>query len=255
MEKRIKFSLVAIVVVAVFFIGLGVLLEARIPKNIFCFLDIGTYRVPQESIEVNSIVQLRQTFISNFNNLFMLSIFIPTQNLNKEQELIFRLRQAGPGGSDLVTLKWKYNQISFKKNNFYIVPPDRESVKEGFHFHFRFLPIRNSKNKEFSFSLESPDAKPGEGLKVGFWSNRRYYEALTQSELFINQKAIKGFVAFRTYHTWQGNPVVILSQIKSRLLKDRQFIIAYGITLFVVLSVIITLSILLLIQNIRGRLG
>lgn len=241
-----KVKLISLFISIFLIIGLAVsiiLIKDKIPNNKFCFLDIGTYAVPPIFIEVNSSNICGQSFVSNFDNLFMMSIFIPRQNLDSNKELLFHLKNKKDDNKDLVTLKWKYNQIHFKENNFYLVPPDRESTDRGFHFHFQFSPIKDSKNKQFYFYFESPDAKPAEGIKLGLWDNRNYYEALTKGNLFINHQPVKGFLAFRTYNTWDRNPSILRGEIKTRLFKDKPFIIFYSTLLFIILSDIVLISV------------
>lgn len=212
------------------------LIKNKVPNNIFCFLDIGTYHIPPQSIEINSSNTCGQSFVSNFDNLFMMSIFIPKQSLNGNGELYFHLKKNKNDVKDLVTLKWKFNQIHFMEKNFYVVPPDRESGEDGFHFHFKFPSIKNSKNEEFYFYFESPDTNDGEGIKLGVWDNRNYYEALTKGTMFINHKPVKGFLAFRTYNTWIGSLPLLINEIKARLLNDKPFFIFYCACLFMIFS-------------------
>lgn len=209
------------------------LIKDKVPKNIFCFLDIGTYRTPPATIEINSSNICGQSFVSNFDNLFMISVFIPRQELDRDGELLFHLKKDKKDNKDLVTLKWRLNQIRFLENDFYVVPPDRESSEEGFHFHFKFPPISGSKNEEFYLYFESPDARPGKGIKLGVWNDRQYYEGLTKGKMFINDKPVKGFLAFRTYNTWSKSVKDVFNEICSRLSKDVPFSFFYGCLIFV----------------------
>lgn len=237
--KKVKVILsfgVFLIICAVAFVAI---IKDRIPNNIFCFLDIGTYQIPPKYVEVNSSNAYGQSFVSNFDDLFMMSIFIPKQNAQEDAELYFHLKRNKDDDKDLVMLKWKFNQIHFLKNNFYIIPPDRETSEKGFHFHFQFPPIKDSKNKEFYFYFESPGTRQSEGIKLGLWDNRQYYEALTKGTLYKNNKPINGFLAFRTYNTWVGNPLILADEIRVRLLKDAPFLIFYSASLFIILMGII----------------
>lgn len=242
----VSFGIFLMIILSVVFM---VSIKDKLPNNIFCFLDIGTYKAPSKSVEINSSNSYGQSFISNFDNLFMMSIFIPRQNLDSNRELYFHLKKSKDDVKDLVVLKWKFNQIHFKKNDFYVVPPDRESTDKGFHFHFQVPTIKESKNRGFYLYFESPDAKIGEGIKLGVWDNGDYYEALTKGQMFINHRPTKGFLAFRTYNTWAGNPSFLIDEIKTRLLKDKVFLIFYCASLGFILSVVI-ITISLKIKNI-----
>lgn len=227
-------------------IGISVfawIIKDKIPDNIFSFLDIGTYQIPPKYVEVNSSSIYGQSFVSNFDDLFMMSIFIPKQNAKEDAELYFHLKRNRDDNKDLVMLKWKFSQIHFLKNNFYVIPPDRETSEKGFHFHFQFPPIVDSKGKEFYFYFESPGARQGEGIKLGLWDNRDYYEALTSGRLYINHKPTKGFLAFRTYNTWNGTFSFLMDKIKMRLLNDRAFLVFYCISLLIIFSAVTTISI------------
>lgn len=209
--------------------------------KMFYFGDVGTYNIPFKTVEVNSSNIHGQSFTSNFNNLFMISIFIPKQNLNKDTELYFHLKNNRSDNKDLLTLKWNYNQIHSIENDFYLVHPARKSDDEGFHFHFHFPPIKDSKNKEFYFYFESIATRPGEGIKLGVWDNIDYYEALTKGQMFINDKPVKGFLAFRTYNIWVRNFSLLADEIKDRLLKDKAFLIFYCVSLFIIFSATIAI--------------
>jgi len=242
-NKAILITVLALLAIITGFTVFFWRIRARIPDNIFSFLDIGTYRVPPSFVEINSANAYYQSFVSNFDNLFIVSIFIPSQNLNSDKELIFSLKSSMDKSQDLVTLKWKFKDIHFKKNNFYIIPPDREETKEGFHFHFEFPPIKNSKNKEFYLYFESPDSKAGEGMRLGFWDNIDSYEGLAKGSLFRDNKPIRGFLAFRTYNTWQGNMKDAIKGIKGRLLLDKSFLIFYMVILLLVIVALLWVSI------------
>ena len=202
----------------------------HVPKNIFSFQDIGTYRIPPQSVEVNEETTYGQSIVSNFNNLFMMTIFIPTQNLNKDRTLYFHLKRNKEDSADLIKLKWKFNQISPKKNNFYLIPSEAEITKKGFHFCFQFPVIKNTKYQSLYFYFEAPDAKKGDGLKIGYWDkwyNQNYYEALTAGASHKNHAPMPGFLAFRTFHTVTARGTTLINEIKSRLLKDKAFLIVY----------------------------
>lgn len=227
--------------------------KGRIPSNIFSFVDIGTFMMPKSSIEVNSLNSYGQSFTSNFDNLFMMSIFIPRQSFAKGGELLFRLKRNKADGKDLATLNWKFDQIKFKENSFYVIPPDRESTVDGFHFHFQFPVIHDSKGREFYFSFECPSG-PGQGLRLGVWRNLKYYESLSKGKMFLNGEAEDGFLAFRTYNTWEGNAADIFLAILRRLKRDIAFIFFYAIVFLVVICALCVCSLARTdIENIATR--
>lgn len=227
--KRVKFLFLLIIIGGgLVFIGY---LHKKTPDTLFCFLDIGTHHNPPEMIEVHASQTIGQSFVSHFDHLYRMSVFIPNQNLNRNQTLYFHLKnKQSPDTRDLVTLTWKFHEIHPPKNDFYAVPIDAEIVKEGFHFSFQFPPIHDSKNKEYYVTFEAPNTPPKEGIQIGVWTkwhHSKYYEALTQGTLYKNHLSIEGALAFRTFHTFQGSLSQVVSDIKMLLLKDRAFLIIY----------------------------
>lgn len=222
------FGLFAITALLVF----AALIKNKVPDNIFSFMDIGTHRMPPSSIEVNRQNSCGQSFVSNFNGLFMMSVFIPKQDLDKDGELVFHLRSNDVKAPDLARLSWKFREIHFQDNSFYIIPPDRESTREGFHFHFSFTPIWDSSGKEFYFYFESLNTGPGDGIKLGVWDNVDYYEALTKGEMSLNYRPINGFLAFRTYNTWQDKLSDVFKVAFLRLRQDLSFSYFYTALIF-----------------------
>jgi hypothetical protein len=213
----------------------------KIPFPWISFIDIGTYRMPPDYLEVNRQQTIGQSFVPNFDGLFMVSVFIPRQELKKDTLLIFHLKTNKDDPRDLVTLKWKYSQISFSRHSFYIIPPDRENTAAGFHFHIQFPVIKGIKGKELYLCFES-SVDRGSGLRIGVWEDAATFEGLSKGTLFINQKAMPGFLAFRTYNTWQGNLSSLMREIRINLLQDKPFFILYSSLLSIILFSVIVIS-------------
>lgn len=230
-----------LIITVILVIGIGIFsmyIYKKIPNNIFCFLDIGTHHPPGDFMEINGSTVLGQLFISNFSNLFKISIFIAKKDADPNAELIFHLRYKG-SQSDLVTKKFHISEIKPQHNDFYQIPPDPE-FKDRFHYHIRFPVIRDSKDKEFYFYLESPGVKSGKGIKVGIWKTK-YYEALRNGSMYINHKPADYFIAFRTFNTWLGTPQSLLNDIKERLSKDKSFVVFYiSIITLTVIGILLT---------------
>lgn len=224
---------VIMLAVAIFFIKAVIV---RIPANIFCFLDIGTHRIPQEYIEVNESQVVGQSFIPNFSNLFKISVFLVNENVLPEGKLYFHLREKN-AKKDLYFKELNLSEIRLQRNDFYIVPPEPHT-KNGFHYHIRLPIINDSYLKDYYFYFESPGVPPGKGIKLGIWKTR-YYEALRGGRAFINQQPADCFLAFRTFNTWQGKPSDVFRQIKARLSQDRKFSVFYFSSLAAILSGII----------------
>jgi hypothetical protein len=161
----------------------------------------------------------------------MVSVFIPRQELKKDTPLIFHLKTSKDDPRDLVTLRWKYSQVSFPRHSFYIIPPDRENTKTGFHFHIQFPVIKEVRGKELYLYFESP-AAVGRGLRLGIWKDIATFEGLVKGTLFINHKPAAGFLGFRTYNTWQGGPGELAREIKRRVVADKAFLVFYSSLLF-----------------------
>lgn len=214
MYRRIIFFLIF----CVLFSGI-LFLWGKASQNPFCFLDIGTHHIPPQSIEINASHSYGQSFVANFNHLFKISIFIFNQSFQKDHALYFRLLEEG---HEIFSREIRFQDIRPAAHDFHAIPPAAEINKQGFHFHIPFPVIQNSKNRNYSFYLESSEVK---GLKIGFWPNKNYYEALTKGNAFLNSTPLHGFLAFRTFHTWEGSPSNIFFTVKTRLLNDKVFFI------------------------------
>jgi hypothetical protein len=167
---------------------------------------------------------LGQTFVSNFDYLFKISVFLSTKIADKDAILKFHLRQED-SDKDIVFKEWKVSEIKPEKNNFYQIPPDLTSDK-GFHYHIQFNPIRDSQDKKFYFFFETDNVTQDKSIKFGIWK-QKYYEALRAGNLMVNHKPVDNFLAFRTYNTWQGEILDVIDVIKQRLLLDKGFLYFY----------------------------
>lgn len=194
------------------------------------FIDIGTHQVPPAGVEVHQHQVVEQHFLSHYDELTGISIFIPTQDLKNQQIVLSMksdkgqiLRSFGPAAPRMTP------EVAF-----YVIPPDVEKTSNGFHFQWRFDPIQQAKNQAFILRVASPHAPQSKGLTVGYWpegNHRGFYEALESGSLYKNRTLQSGTLAFRTYHTYQSGSGATLNEIKMRLLKDEAFIIVYTILL------------------------
>jgi hypothetical protein len=200
------------------------LILPKVPENIFCFRDLGTHHIPSNFVEVNKSNIVGQTFMPNFDNLFKISVFLSKKDANPDGTLLFHLKKQGER-EDIIVRSWKVSQIKPDRKNFYQIPPDIKTPK-GFHFHIQFEPIEDSKDKVYYFYFESPQAEPGNGIKLGIWKTK-YYEAMKVGARFINHQPVDYFLAFRTFNTWQGDLGGVFEEIRQRLKKDIPFIRVY----------------------------
>lgn len=232
------FSVIILIVIclAAFFVAI----KDKVPAHMFSFIDIGTYKMPDSYIEVNASTAVGQSFRSHFDNLFMMSVFIPKQDLNRKGELYFHLKGSKDEKEDIAVIKWDCKDIVFKNRDFYTIPPDREISEKGFHFYFKFPVIKESKDRMFYFYFSSPSEKEGKGIRLGVWPKAKYYEALTEGQFFINNKPANGFLAFRAFNTWPGSVNLLFRDIKERFSTDRPFFIFYSLLLSVVLLGLLT---------------
>lgn len=206
-------------------IGSGIIVFFGSPPNVMSFIDIGTHQVPPAGIEVHQQQVVEQHFLSHYDALTGISIFIPKQALKNQQIVLSMksdkgqiLRSFGPATPRMTP------EVAF-----YAIPPDVEKTPKGFHFQWRFNPIQPSKGQTFVLRIESPN-----GLTIGYWpegNHRGFYEALESGSLYKNRALQSGNLAFRTYHTYQSGSGATLNEIKMRLLKDKAFIIVYAILL------------------------
>ena len=197
------------------------------------FLDIGTHHIPPHFLEVNRDNQVEQSFMSNFNGLFRLTLFIPYQQMTSKLNIVLK----DENNQALFTRSLSSDQITPPSHDFYAVPMDAEITPVGFHFPIIFSPIIDSKGKQFVLTLFS-NAPPDKGVRIGYWpswGHSHYYEALTNGSLHINHHDSEGYLAFRTFHTLVSSGTAILQEIKMRLLQDKSFLIIYGMWLCILL--------------------
>lgn len=211
---------------------LGCYIYPKVPNNLFCFRDIGTHHVPPYMIGLKKGA-IGQTFVSNFDNLFRIAIFLSNRNVNRKAILRFRLRETA-GEQDIVTKEWNISNIKPVHNSFYKIPPDI-NVDKGFHYHIQFTPIKDSRDKSFYFYFETQGLIEGESINFGIWK-RKYYEAMSEGSLFVNGKPKDDFLAFRSYNTWTGNMNDVFREVRRRLLLDKVFFFFYVFLLFFTLS-------------------
>jgi hypothetical protein len=237
--KRASISLV-VLFLSVLLIYVLLTLKKKAPDNLFCFRDVGTHHMPSYFNEINKNSSVGQSFVSNFDELFKISIFISKKNIEKDKELYFYLKSKKDSKDYIAFKKWKFSELLPKRSNFYQIPPDIIS-KKGFHFHVQIEPIRDSKGKEFYFYFESPETPQGKGIQLGVW-NRKYYEALIKGKMFVNHKPVGGYLAFRTYNTWKGSFSEVIEVIVTRLEKDRFFFLVYILGIALIFSGIIVIK-------------
>ncbi|MDP1853061.1 MAG: hypothetical protein Q8L26_02485 [Candidatus Omnitrophota bacterium] len=224
-------ALFLLIILAIFLIF--PFLRGKLSQEPLYFSDIGSYNIPPDAIEVNVNNSYGQSFMPNFDNLFMVSIFIKKQELDNSKELFFHLKKNKSDKDDLVRIGWRYDQIRYNENSFYLAHPQPDPKKEGFHFYFQFPPISDSKGKEFYFYFDSPQAEAGGGIKIGAWDKRQDYPALVGGSRYLNHAPEKGFIAFMTYHTWRGGPKDLFRQIAARISKDAVFMNFYACLLLI----------------------
>jgi len=243
-----KFTLISTLIVLIilaFLSSLFILNAKKTPNALFVFRDIGHPSLPDSlTYEIYEEHKVGQKFQCNFPNLFRVGIFISNSKNNSRGDLIFHLKDSPIDKNDLVKIRIPTSNIKQNKYDFYNGLSDPSS-ETGVFYYIEFNPIKKSKNRIFYFYLEAPLCQKGEGYKVGFF-NKENYLGCRSCQAYFNDKPQKGYLAFQTFCSWQGNISDILNEIKNNFSKDINFMklyISVCIILFLILIIIFWISI------------
>ena len=242
-KSRFKYISISLSLFLIVFASLFVFFISnakKIPKPLFVFRDIGIPTIPDIfTPEVYREHKVGQTFLANFSNLFRVGLFIENSTEKHGGDLIFHLKESFSAKTDLVKIIISASYIKQNIYDFYRVPPDPIS-KKGVFYYLQFIPIRDSKDKLFYFYVEAPSCSKDNGYKLGFFNSENYFSC-REGNAYIDNRPRKGYLAFQTQCSWEGNILDILNEIKNNLSKDRNFMKLY-FSLCSILFLIIIIS-------------
>lgn len=166
----------------------------------------------QPSLEGTQMIdkdaKVTQFFISNMENLsgFGMSIKNPYYRNKKELELKI----------------YDVDKILIRK-----VSINGINVPDGDFIILRFDPIKDSKDKRFSFELSAPDAESSESLEIFLSPQKRVW----LGDLYLNNKKVDGVIPFVAYHKVDSfsTVIAIFTQVTQRLFKDLPFTVFYTV--------------------------
>ncbi len=119
-----------------------------------------------------------QTFVCSFQNLCRIEIYMATHHRENKYDAYFYLKE-GSGSK---------KKIDQKR-----IPAS--AIRDNEWLKVEFPPLRNSKNKEYYFYIDSPEAKPGESFTIWHDSNNCGF----RGKRFQNHQAVEGALTFQAY--------------------------------------------------------
>lgn len=172
--------------------------------------------------EIYGNLIISQTFTSTDDNLSMIGLSIKNPNLENKRDILFSILDSGGGLLRDSMLNGK-------------------SIHDGDFVKFKFLPIKDSKNKIFTFSLSAPSSNQQEALEVFLTKQvSQGVEYLTVEPIKIDQEEAKMSVSFVPFYKVTSPYQLILEIYRDwmkRFFADKYFAIFYillitvGITL------------------------
>jgi hypothetical protein len=133
--------------------------------------------LPQEIGEGTTI---GQSFIAAMPGLSAIEVTLDTESLTIPQRLTLFLREAPGAASGLAVRTLEV-----------------EAGNSATSARFGFSPIPDSEGKGFYFTLEAPDAMPGQGLAAHFSRGA----SVEGGRAYVNDRPVPGSVRFLTYYS------------------------------------------------------
>ncbi len=164
----------------------------------------------------------------------MIALFVPNQFLPTEA---CHFSVEDETGKPITHAQLNTQTLIPPHHSFYALPPEAEITNSGFYMYIPFPPIQDSKDKLFSIKLECAS----QDLKIGARLHQKYYEGLSEGQLFMNHQPISGHLAFRTFHTFDDSLIEILTTIGQRISQDKGFLILYCFLILIVLCSLLLL--------------
>jgi hypothetical protein len=141
-------------------------------------LDLDITPNTQPSPNIFSDGQVGQTFIARRNGLARIDIMLGTHGRTNDKDIVFKLQELTPE-----------KKLSFTTSF------NAANVKNNLYFPFRFRSIRHSRDKEYYFTLQSPESIPDNSICV--WTNTK--DIYRDGQYLFNDLTAEGDVIFRVY--------------------------------------------------------
>ncbi|MFC2161466.1 hypothetical protein ACFLRX_07430, partial [Acidobacteriota bacterium] len=141
-------------------------------------LDLDITPNNQPSPNIYQKERVGQTFTAKRNGLTRIDIMLGTHGRNNDKDIMFILREKGPERKIVRSINFNASTIT---NNLY--------------YPLEFKPIRESKDKEYIFILQSPESTYENSICVWTNSNNIYSEG----DFIYNNSPVQGDLIFRAY--------------------------------------------------------
>jgi len=141
-------------------------------------LDLNITPNTQPSPNIGGEGRIGQTFIARRNGLARIDIMLGTHGRANDKDLVFKLQELAPE-----------RKLSFTTSF------NAASVTNNLYFPFRFRSIRHSRDKEYYFTLQSPESTPDNSICV--WTNTK--NIYRDGQYLFNDLPAEGDVIFRVY--------------------------------------------------------
>lgn len=180
-----------------------------------------------EPFELTAGVQAGQVFSAPFPGLFRIEVGLLQAAARHDQAVVFHLKADPAATTDLWTATVRAGDLPV----------------EGF-YGFEFPPRRDSHTQAYYFSVEAPEAAPGQGIAVGYNPG----STLRGARAYLDGQPASGNLQFRTFYTLRTRDKarVLLSRLsegRPYLLGSPGFYVALaGIYLLVLVAFLIQVA-------------
>lgn len=141
-------------------------------------LDLDITPNTQPSPNIFSTGQIGQTFIARRNGLARIDIMLGTHGRTNDKDVVFKLQELAPERKLAFTTSF-----------------NAASVLNNLYFPVKFRSIRHSRDREYYFTLQSPESTPNNSICV--WTNTK--NIYRDGQYLFNDLPAEGDVIFRVY--------------------------------------------------------
>lgn len=220
LNLEFKYKLILFIVFILLIPGRNVV-DAKSGLNQYLFLrdivaPMGLVHSVAPSQEIYNGYSVGQAFKCNCDNLNQVGIYFLFKKEAYLQELIFHLKEY-PGGKTIATVPFKPSLAG-------------ETSSDKTYQKIKFDAIHNSKSKKYLWIIEAPNIQKPAGIQIlGSKEKPDHFQILDR---FKNDRVNGGILFFYTFCSYSFHLDKIVSEIWSRLWREKGFIGLYLIGLF-----------------------
>lgn len=148
--------------------------------------DAAQPRAVQPAGEIVGTYTVGQTFVATADNLNRIDVSMATYARRNRGPVVFYLRESPVSAENIARIEF-----------------EAATVRDGYRT-FRFEPIPDSAGRHFYFSLEAPDAAPGNAVTV--WQTAR--DVYPDGHAIVNGQPGEGDLAFRLYADYSLGAII-----------------------------------------------